>query len=78
LVKRLHKLAVQSVKIAVPVDMAMVVKNVKLDSIVHLRQTIPRHVSIAVSEDINLTMGKQAVFHAHQESTSTLKERKGV
>jgi hypothetical protein len=35
-------------------------------------------VLIAVSEDINLTMGKQAAYHAHLENISISKEKKHV
>ena len=77
-VSRLHETVAQSVKIVVQEDMAMVAKNAKLASIVPLRQTILRHVLAAVLEGINLTMVKQAVFHVHLESTSTLKEKRHV
>ena len=78
LVNRLHEVAVQNVKIVVLEVMVMVASSAKLDNIAHPRQTMPRHVSIAVSEDINLTLGKQAVFHAHQEGANTLKEKEIV
>ena len=75
-VKRLHELEVQSVKIVVLASTVMVVKNVTLVSIAHLRLTILQHVLHAVLEDINLILGKQAVYRVHLESTSTWKEKK--
>jgi len=77
-VKRLHELEVQSVKIVVLASTVMVVKNVTLVSIAHLRLTILQHVLHAVLEDINLILGKQAVYRAHLESINTLKEKKHV
>ena len=77
-VRRLHELVVQNVKIVVLEDMVIVAKNVKLDSIAHLRQTMPRRVRYAVLGGINLALGKQAAFRAHLESTNTLKEKKHV
>ena len=78
LVRRLHELVVQSVKIVVQEDMAMVAKNAKLGSIVPLRQTILQHVPHVTLDSINLMPDKQAVFHAHRESISILKEKKRV
>jgi len=69
---------VQSVKIVVLEDTVLTVKNVKQVSIVHHRRTIPRPVLHAILEGINLTLDKQTVFHAHQESINTLKEKKHV
>ena len=77
-VRRLHDLVVQNVKIVVLECLAMVASSAKLANIANLHWTILRLVSIAVSEDINLTMVKQAAFHAHQESISTLKEKRHV
>ena len=61
LVRRLHELAVQSVKIVVLEDMVMVAKNVKLDSIAPLLWTILKDVLTAVLGGLNQMMGKQAV-----------------
>ena len=71
-------MAVQNVKIVVLEDMVIVAKNVKLDSIAHLRQTMPRRVRYAVLGGINLTLDKQAAFRAHQESINISKEQKHV
>jgi hypothetical protein len=78
LVKRLHELAAQSVKIVVRVDMAMVAKNANLVNIVPLRQTILRRVLTALLENTNRTMDKQAAYHAHLENINTWKEKKNV
>ena len=77
-VRRLHEMVVLSVKIVVPEDMVIAAKNVKLDSIAHPHQTMPRRVRYAVLGGINLTLDKQAAYHAHLESTNTLKEKKHV
>ena len=63
----------QSVKIVVLASMVMVAKNAKLGSIACLPRTILRHVSNVVLGDINQTMGKQAVFHVHQECIASWK-----
>ena len=76
LAKRLHELVVQNVKIVVLEDMVIVAKNVKLDSIAHPRQTMPRRVRFAVLGGINLALDKQAAFRAHLESTNISKEKK--
>ena len=75
-VKRLHEMAVQSVKIVALEDMVMVAKNAKLVNIVPRHWTILQHVSHAVSEDTKQTMDKQAVFRAHQANTNISKEKK--
>jgi len=62
LVRRLHELAVQSVKIVVLEDMVMVAKNVKLDSIAPLLWTILKDVLTAVLGSLNQMMGKRAVY----------------
>jgi hypothetical protein len=77
-VRRLHELAVQSAKIVVLVDMVIVAKNVKLDSIAPLHQTTPQRVRYVVLGGINLTLDKQAVFCAHLESTNISKAKKHV
>ena len=71
---RLHELVVQNVKIVAP----EVAKNAKQVNIAHHRQTIPRPVSHAVLEGINRTLRKRAAFHAHQENTSILEEKRNV
>ena len=78
LVNRLHEMVVQNVKIVVLEDMVIVAKNVKLDSIAHLRRTMPRRVRYAVLGGINLALDKQAAFRAHLESINILKEKKHV
>ena len=75
LVKRLHEVAVQSVRIVVLEDMVLIVKNVKLVSIEPLRLMILRPVPHAVLDGTNRTLDKQAAFHAHQENINMLKER---
>jgi hypothetical protein len=75
---RLHELVVQNVKIVAPEGLAMVAKNAKQVNIAHHRQTIPRPVSHAVLEGINRTLRKRAAFHAHQENTSILEEKRNV
>ena len=77
-VRRLHEMVAQSVKIVVLVDMVMVVKNVKLVNIAPLRRTILRPVLHAELGGINLTLDKRAVYHAHLENISTLKEKTRV
>jgi hypothetical protein len=61
LVKRLHELAVQNVKIVALEDMVLVAKNANLVSIAPLLWTILKDVLTAVLESLNQTMGKQAV-----------------
>ena len=78
LAKRLHELAVQSVKIVVRADTVMGAKNANLVNTVPLLCTILRRVRCAVLEGISLTMGKQAVYHAHLESINISKEQKNV
>ena len=73
--KRRHDLAVLNVKIVVLADMVLIVKNANLVNIVPLRLMILRRVRCAVLDGINLTRGKQAVFHAHQENINMAKER---
>jgi len=77
-VERLRESVVQSVKIVVLEDMAIVVRNVKPDSIANPRWMILRRVSHAVSESINQALDKQAAFHAHLENINILKEKKHV
>ena len=62
LVRRLHELALQSVKIVVLEDMVMVAKHVKLDSIAPLLWTILKDVLTAVLGSLNQMMGKRAVY----------------
>ena len=76
--RRHHELAVLSANIVALEDMVLVASSAKQVNIANLRWTILRLVPIAVSEDINLTMGKQAAFHAHQEGINTLKEKRHV
>ena len=71
LVKKLHELVVQSVKIVVLASMVIVVKIAMPVSIAHLRQTILRPVPHVLLEGINLMMGKLAVFLAHQDRIRT-------
>jgi hypothetical protein len=78
LVKRLHELAVQSVKIVVLASMVMVAKNANQVSIAHLLRTILQPVPHVIAEDFNQTQANQAAFHAHQESTNISKEKKHV
>jgi hypothetical protein len=73
LVKKLHDLVVQSVKIVVLASMVMVVKHAKLDSIARLLWTAPRPVPHAIVDGINLVLGKQAVSRVRQESIATRK-----
>ena len=72
-VRRLHELAVQSVKIVELEDTVTGVKNANLVNIVPLRLMILRYVLTAFLEDTNLTLGKQAVFRVRQESIATWK-----
>ena len=74
-VKRRRELVVQSVRIVVLEDMVLIVKNVKLVSIVPLRLMILRRVRCAVLDGINLTRGKQAAYHVRLENINMLKER---
>jgi hypothetical protein len=69
-----HELAVQSVKIVELEDTVTGVKNVKLVNTAPLRRTILRPVLHAELGGINLTLDKQAVFHAHLENTNMSKE----
>jgi hypothetical protein len=78
LVKKLHELVVQSVKIVVLADMVTVAKNVKLANTAPLHRMILRHVLHAVLDGINQTRDKQAVFRARRESTNILKEKRNV
>ena len=78
LVKRLHDLVVQSVKIVVLASMAMIAKNAKQANIACLPRTILRPVSNVVLGDTNRILAKQAVFHVHQVGANTLKEKKIV
>ena len=78
LANKRHELAVQSVKIVELEDTVTGVKNANLVNIAHLLRTIRRRVSHAALEDINQILAKQSVFHAHQESTSTMKQKKHV
>ena len=61
LVRRLHELALQSVKIVVLVDTVMVAKNANLASIAPLLWTILKDALTAVLGSLNQMMGKRAV-----------------
>jgi len=78
LVKKLHELVVQSVKIVVREDMVMVVEIAKLVSIVPLRLMILSHVLHAVLDDTNQTLDTQFVFRARQESIASWKAFQNV
>ena len=78
LVKRLHEMVAQSVKIVVLVDMVMVAKNAKLDSIVPLLWTFPRPVLCVALDGISPILGKQFVFRVRLANIKTLKEKRNV
>ena len=78
LANKRHELAVQSVKIVELEDTVTGVKNANLVNIAPLRRTILRPVLHAELGGINLTLDKRAVYHAHLENISTLKEKTRV
>ena len=78
LVKRLHELVVQSVRIVMLAGMAMSVSCAKRGSIVNLLWTILKPVLHAKLDDTNQTLGKQTAFHAHLVNTSIAKEKTHV
>jgi len=74
-VKRLHVLAVQSVKIVVLVGMATVVRRAIMVNIASLLWKILRPVLNVILDDINQALVKQAVFRVLQAHIRTKQER---